>query len=402
MSVLAVLLLLTLLPAAAAHAQTYSVLHRFAGGGDGAYPWAGLTLRDGNLYGTTRQGGNYSDGTAFELERSGPNWTMSPIYFFQGSDGFWPQSRIVFGPDGHSYGTTSHGGASGGGVVYQLTPEPLICKTLRCFWKGNAIFDVWHQMYDLNWLGYGDLVWDANGNMFGAAEWGGPQNDGGIYELTCSENGCTGGPIYIFSGPDGKNPDAVFVDSNGNAFVTTPRGGKYDHGTVVELSYQPGIGWSKVFQYDFQDGIDGRGPDAGLISDGAGNLIGTAGGGSAGGGTVFELSPVGNSWTLNVLYDLPALCSPTGALALDSAGNLYGSCAATNGLGNIFKLVKVGDTWTYSSVHDFTSYNNWFDGSAPNGNISIDTDGTLYGTTASGGRCKQDGYGCGVVWMIKP
>ena len=56
--------------------------------------------------------------------------------------------------------------------------------------------------------------------------------------------------------------------------------------------------------------------------------------------------------------------------------------------------------WVYTSLHDFTGGT---DGGSPLSNVTIDTDGTLYGTTLSGGDPKcNNGYGCGVVWMIKP
>ena len=60
----AIALALTLVVAQSAEAQTYTVLHGFTGGQDGANPWAGLSMdRAGNLYGTTFFGG-YNHGIA--------------------------------------------------------------------------------------------------------------------------------------------------------------------------------------------------------------------------------------------------------------------------------------------------------------------------------------------------
>lgn len=393
-----------LLLTVAVHAQTFSVIHYFGGGGGGENPAAGVTLHNGTLYGTTENGGGYCSnfcGTAYQIVRSGSDWRLSPIYFFQGDNGDNPLSRVVVGPDGHLYGTTYKGGPDGGGgTVYNLIPQPVLCTNLRCFWKESVLFHPWNKYLDLNGLTYGDLAFDSQGNMYGVAEYGGPQNDGGVYQVSCSAQNCTGAPIYSFSGTDGKNPQgAVLVESNGNLMVAAYRGGKYDHGTIVELTYQQGVGWSKIYQYDFQAGSDGAGPFGGLISDGAGNLIGTTlGFGDNGGGTVFQLSPAGNSWMFTVLLALPPSCSSHAPVTRDSTGNLYGTCYYAANQGSVFKLSKAGNTWTYTSLHEFTGT----DGAGPIGNVAIDADGTLYGTTAMGGNCPMNYYGCGTVWMIKP
>src|SRR5271168_1762200 len=102
-----------------AQAQTFSVLHNFSGGGDGANPYAGLTAdRAGNFYGTAAAGGNLGYGDVFKLTHSGSGWTLNPIYGFQGGDGAGPLARVIFGPDGALYGTTSTGG-QGGGTVFR-------------------------------------------------------------------------------------------------------------------------------------------------------------------------------------------------------------------------------------------------------------------------------------------
>ena len=98
---------------------------------------------------------------------------------------------------------------------------------------------------------------------------------------------------------------------------------------------------------------------AGLIFDPSGNLYGaTNGGGQGGGGTVFELTPSGGSWTLFPglqLYRRRQLWA-WGTLVMDGAGNLYGTtlCDGANKAGSVFKLTPSGGSWTYTSLHDFT------------------------------------------------
>src|SRR6516164_5355852 len=100
-------------------AQTVTTLYSFTGLSDGGSPAAGLTMdRAGNLYGTTAYGGNsggapcYVDGcgTVFKLEHKGSGWVLVSLYAFSGPDGAAPEARVIFGPDGNLYGTTTYGG----------------------------------------------------------------------------------------------------------------------------------------------------------------------------------------------------------------------------------------------------------------------------------------------------
>lgn len=166
-------------------------------------------------------------------------------------------------------------------------------------------------------------------------------------------------------------------------------------------------GWTETVLYNFQNLGDGTSPYAGLAEDGAGNLYGTAtDGGTGGGGTVFELSRVGNTWMFALLYSFSGqqgqLCGSYAPVSIDNSGSLYGTtfCDGANSFGNVFKLTNTRNGWQYLSVHDFTDGP---DGAEPISNVTIDTDGTLYGTAQYGGNSACNApYGCGVVWMIKP
>ena len=95
---LSTLFLLLAALASAMQAQTFSVLHSFTGGSDGANPWAGLTMdRAGNLYGMAESGGTYGFGAVFKLSHSQSGWTFDPLHSFAGSptDGSSPRQ-----PDG--------------------------------------------------------------------------------------------------------------------------------------------------------------------------------------------------------------------------------------------------------------------------------------------------------------
>ncbi len=406
MATLAAILVITLVAGPAAQAQTFSVIHAFTGGGDGANPDAGVTIRAGILYGTAFTGGN-GNGSVYQITHSGNNWVTLPISLLSGG-GANPIARVVFGPDGHPYGTTENGGPAGKGIVFNLIVPLTICKTANCFWKENVLYGFMGGADGAN-PGYGDLTWDPEDNIYGTTLRGGTSGDGAVYELQRSGNSWTESVIHSFSGPDGLAPQSgVIFDSNGNLFGTTLQGGSQGNGTVYELKYTQGVGWTEYPVYDFQNGNDGRGPIAGLIFDGSGNLYGaTSDGGSGGGGTVFELSPSGDSWTFKLLYSFNGpqgiACGPWGTLALDAAGNLYGTTNCDGGytFGSVFKLTNTGNGWLYSSLHDFSGYS---DGAIPFSNVTFDTNGNLYGTAyyggTFGGNCGD--IGCGTVWMITP
>ena len=115
---------------------------------------------------------------------------------------------------------------------------------------------------------------------------------------------------------------------------------------------------------------------------------------------IFEMTPSEGSWTFNVLYSFTG-AGPWASLTMDAAGNLYGTAVGNGayGEGSVFKLTKTNGSWTYTSLHDFTGGS---DGGAPVSNVTFDSSGNLYGTTAAGGTGTCGTSGCGVVWEITP
>jgi uncharacterized repeat protein (TIGR03803 family) len=93
-------------------------------GGDGQGPMDKLVMDSaGNLYGTTCQDGDYGSGAVFELVFSNGTWNARWLHSFTGgNDGSCPMSNLVFDANGNLYGTTSFGGTYGGGVVFEITP----------------------------------------------------------------------------------------------------------------------------------------------------------------------------------------------------------------------------------------------------------------------------------------
>src|SRR5271165_1464902 len=399
---LAILFALTVVTPPAVQAQTYGVIYAFSGDPDGAGPYAGLTMdRGGKLYGTTHSGNSGTNwGNVYQLQHKGSGWVFNPLGVFDGT----LSARAVFGPDGLIYSTSPNNIAGYVyGYVFNMRPGVKACTAAICPWNISLLY-AFSGAADGGSPRYGDLNFDQAGNIYGTTPAGG-SGSGVVYEMMHSGPAWTEQPLYTFSGPDGAQPYAgVIFDNAGNLYGTTSQGGAYGYGTVYELS-PAGNGWTEKVLYSFQGGSDGSSPIAGLIFDQAGNLYGaTENGGSGGGGTAFELTPSGGSWTFNLLYSFNGgtNCGPRAALVMDGTGNLYGTtfCDGANNLGSIFKLTPSSPYWTYGSLYDFTGGS---DGSQPISNVIFDTAGNLYGTASTGGNHSACGsYGCGVVWKITP
>ena len=408
----AMVLALSLLPMQSLRAQTYSVIHNFTGGRDGATPDAGVTIDGaGNLYGTTYGGGSDSSGVVYELKLRDGNYTVNPLYEFTGgADGDAPYARVVFGPDGVLYGTTSAGG-HGYGVVFKLQPQPAACVTVLCAWRETVLF-----AFPANGSGglgptFGDVIFDGAGNMYGTTGSGGADGDGAVWELTPPGTWNTEAVLISFTGDGGQYPGyypggGVIFDSSGNLYGTTFEGGSAPNnfGVVYQL-VATSRGWMENVLYNFTAGNDGGFSNGGLVFDASGNLYGTTSyGGAGGGGTIFELSPPGTWTTFTPTYSFSGSggCSiggsgpgPEAALTIDSAGNLYGTTCGggTNRYGNVFELKPSNGGWIYTDLYDFTDGS---DGGYPVSNAVCDSAGNLYGTASEGGT---SGY-FGVVWKI--
>jgi uncharacterized repeat protein (TIGR03803 family) len=355
-----------------------TVLYRFAGSRDGYYPTTALVAdRDGNLYGTTDEGGAHNNGTIFKLKRpssSGAAWTHRVLYNFKGvpsgrgdGDGAQPNG-VVFDAAGNLYGTTD-----GGGFCTEFE------GAVNCY-----------------------------GSVFELAA---PTGPGGVW---------TESILYRFGTSGDSNPhSSVIFDNNGNLYATAYVGGK-GFGGVFELTppSAPGNPWTGKTLYDFNN-TDGGVPNGSLVFDQAGNLYGTTlQGGAANMGTVFELTPPaspGGSWTETELYGFQSFQSgdgnaPLANVTFDKLGNLFSTAWVGGNLnrGTVFQLTppSSGGEWTETTLHTFGSGN---DGEEPESGLIWGHDGALYGTTAQGGskpsaQCMLDNYAwsCGVVFRIEP
>jgi uncharacterized repeat protein (TIGR03803 family) len=257
----------------------------------------------------------------------------------------------------------------------------------------------------------GGVTRDAAGNLYGAAGYGGSYGYGAVFELAPQGNGLyTEKILHSFNliSTDGIYPySGVILDSAGNIYGTTSGDGgpdacgTYNCGTVYELVRQTNGEFKERIIHAFQnDGVDGNNPLAGLALDAAGNLYGTTQlGGTLGQGTVFELIPKSGGWTERILYSFDDLIShtdgeqPRAPLAFSPAGTLIGTTTQggrTNN-GTLFELTQTAGGWTETVIHSFTLGEG--DGAAPSAGVTFDASGNFYGTTGAGGA-----YGYGMVY----
>jgi uncharacterized repeat protein (TIGR03803 family) len=389
---------------AAASAQTLITLTSFDGV-NGAQPGYGSLIADanGDLFGTTYQGGAASAGTVFEIVNTGGVYAGTPttlVSFDGGNDGWGPANGLIADANGDLFGTTEYGGTSGGnGTVFEIVNSGGVyagIPTTLVSFNGNDGVSV-----------ISSLIADANGNLFGTAEYGGTSmvpgsgGDGTVFEILKTSSGYASTPTTLvnFNGNDGMTPFAgLIADANGNLFGTTAGdAGMTSYGTVFEIAKtSTGYASTPTILVSF-NGNDGSHAFAGLIADANGNLFGTtANGGASGLGTVFEIVKTSSGYastpTTLVSFNGYDGALPDGGLIADANGSLFGTTAAggassfglASGFGTVFEIVNTSSGYA-STPTTLVSFNGGSDGLEPIAGLIADASGNLFGTTYRGG-----------------
>jgi|SRR5579872_1600754 len=369
-------------------AQTFTTIHNFAGT-DGQSPTWLIQGPDGNLYGSSVQGGSEGQGVVFKMT---PTGAIETIYNFcqltNCTDGAEPFAAPILGPDGNLYGTTNLGGASstcvgcGSGTVYQLTFSGTL-TTLHSFDSGDGAQP------------QGGLTLGDDGNYYGTTLNGGTRGWGTLYRIS---PGGSFTALHNFERNvhDGGNPyTAPIQASDGNFYGVTYDGGPTDGGDVYRFTL------SGAFQniYNFCSVTncgDGYYPLGALAEGPDGQLYGTTSHGVStaclgGCGTIFEITHTGTLTTLHAFSSSDG-ATPISQLVFASNGVFYGtttyggggtSCGSSVGCGTFYSLTPAG---TFTSLYAFCLESGCPDGAEPaNGPLLQDTSGVLYATTPLGG-----------------
>lgn len=251
-----------------------TVIHRFGGGSDGAFPGFGNLAVDaaGRIYGTTSGDFGGNDGSVFRVVKSNGQWTQDILHAF--TQGECPYAGVILDRSGNLYGTTTTDN-----VVYELEASQ------------GYLFQVLYTMQ----FGQGPLTaglaFDSSGNLYGAT-----LNDGGtVFQLHPMMGEWAYAQMVNFNAYLGVF-NAPTLDAAGNVYGTVN-----EFPTIVFKLTPSGGSWTLTVLHNFEDDpSEGDFPVGGVTIDPAGNSYGTAtdggtgtceGGEGTGCGVVWEITP---------------------------------------------------------------------------------------------------------------
>jgi uncharacterized repeat protein (TIGR03803 family) len=330
---------------------------------DGATPRAGLVLSSNTLYGTTEEGGFYTEGVVFAVNTDGTVFTnlhnftptvQNSSNFSTNSDGADPFAALVL--SGNTlYGTTSGGGSFGYGTVFAIHTDGTGFTNLHSFFGGTneggtsegSLILSGNTLYGTTISGGGGTTSTGgglgNGTVFAL------NTDGTSFTNLHSFSSLVRDPPSANTNSDGALPQSGLVLSGNVLYGTAKEGGGFGEGTVFAVTTD-GTDFTNLHSFN---GSDGGNPETGLVLSGN-TLYGTT---FAGGsltaqkdGTVFAINTDGIGFaTLNTFtpatydssgdYTNAGGASPVGNLIL-SGSTLYGGTelGGTNGIGTVFAL----------------------------------------------------------------
>lgn len=247
-------------------------------GTEGAYPYSRLVLTNNTLYGTTTGGGDFGLGTIFRVNTDGTDFTT--LYSFSGSpSGAGPWTGLVL--SGNTlYGTSRGGGGFDEGTVFGVNIDGTGYRQLHSFTGGaDEGGDPSATLLLANNVLYGTVAGGFGPNGIVVLV-------GSVFKVNTDGAGFR--TLHVFSGgSNGMSPIADLIVSGNVLYGTTYEGGAFDAGFIFAINTD-GTGFTNL--YNFTRGDDGAYPSSGLILAGNA-LYGTASqGGNSGNGTIFRLS----------------------------------------------------------------------------------------------------------------
>jgi uncharacterized repeat protein (TIGR03803 family) len=301
---------------------------------------------------------------------SAPPQTQVLYSFGTETPAFVSPAGLVLGTDGNFYGT-ARGGAYNAGVIFKITPA--------------GVASVVHS-FDPS-TGDGDqpdgLILASDGNFYGTTMGGGSNDWGTVFKMTADG---TESVLYSFKGypSDSAGASGVFQAGDGTLYGTSDFGGTYNKGTVFKVSPSG----SETVLYSFGSvANDPAGVISALVEGDDSNFYGVSElGGTSDLGAVFRITPEG---ILTLVHSFTGGSNDGNVgfgsgLLKGSDGNFYGTASGhgPNGDGIVYKLTPAG---VETIVHAFGPSTSSGIGSFPQGTLSEDPNGNLYGGTQGGG-----------------
>jgi uncharacterized repeat protein (TIGR03803 family) len=293
-----------------------TILYFFTGGSDGGTPLGGL-VRDaqGNLYGTTSQGGNgLGCGTVYKLDSTNQ---LTVIYTFPScytGANFGPQSGLARDAEGNLYGTTYTDGNTFLGTIFKIDSSATF-SILHSFsgWEGGVSY-------------LSPFTLGPDGNLYGVTTAGGSSSAGVVFKISPKGKYTV---LYSFTGgPDGYYATgSLAVDSSDNVYGATYSGGS-SSGVAYEVAETGEFSVLHTFSTDCSPSCGGGGTyGGGLIQDDAGNLYGTTAADGYGAGTVFMIDVDKKFHNLHSFTGGDG-SAPYAPVIRDANGDLYGTTSS--------------------------------------------------------------------------
>lgn len=348
---LPVLVMIVFAASSLLRAQTYTDIFDFDGTNHGCcsiYPGMLAQGRDGNLYGTTTQGGANNRGTIFKATLTG---TVTVLHSFNLTDGAAPQGGLTLAADGNFYGSTPSGGSNSAGVIFKITPSgtyTVIYNFTRGtdggFPKVSPVPGSDGALYGVTGIGgsivykvttagvltplatlslepFGPLTLAADGKFYGVTNVGGTSSRGTAFSVTTTGVIKT---IFNFADATGSLPYGPLLQpADGNFYGTAYTGGPLGGGVVYKLT-AAGL-YTVIHSFNSTDRSQGINPTTGLVQGSDGFLYGvTSGGGAHLDGTIFKVKPDGTGYVDIVDLDGAHGSVPYSQPLLHTNGKIYG------------------------------------------------------------------------------
>jgi len=393
--------------AAGSGTWSYKVVHTFAGI-DGAQPQGGLLLdAEGNFFGTTYSGGNYTDenqGTVFELSPIGGSWVEQVLYNFTvAPDGYYPACSLVFDAAGNLYGTTTKGGSGNGtGTVFVLNRASGWKETSLHGFAGNPD----------GATPFGTLMFDAAGNLYGTTEAGGANSfglDGVVYKIASV---VTAAPKFSPAGGAYSATQTVKItDATPNAtiYYSINGGSPIQYKSAITVSSSETITAYAIsgslpqsqpananYQIGATAGTPWFSPSAGTYTLAQSVTITDAAPGAA----IYYTTNGSTPTTSSTKYAGPISVTATETIKALAVASGYTNSAIASAVYTITPITPP----TEKVLYNFGSITN--DGGVPLASLTRDGSGNLYGTTRFGGP-NEITYGintvtAGTVFELSP